>query len=218
MSHLIMLSNIDEHLDEELEKRIRQIVSGKGSKLGYIPSQYDATKHYFNRMKPNLQRFGFDQFVYFDIDKEYEPENLEALSSCDAIYLSGGNTYYFLKNLRSRNMMSFLQDFVKTGGVLIGVSAGAMMMSPTIEVAQFLDPNDVRLTDFEALNLAQLHFLPHFIDRICMTEELETFMTRSSIPLYVCQDRAGIVIEKGKLKCYGKIRRADFRVDEKYKG
>ncbi|MGP4081867.1 Type 1 glutamine amidotransferase-like domain-containing protein [Pseudalkalibacillus sp. R45] len=212
MSHLIMLSNIDEHLDKGLEKKIRQIVSEKGPTLGYIPSQYDAPKHYFNRMKPHLQRFGFDQYVYFDIDKEYEPENLDALSSCDAIYLSGGNTYYFLKNLRSRNMLSFLQDFVKTGGVLIGVSAGAMMMSPTIEVAQFLDPNDVRLADLEALNLVQLHFLTHFIDRIRMTEEIEAFLTRSSIPLYLCQDRAGIVIEQGKLECYGKVRRAYFRV------
>ncbi|WP_221569054.1 Type 1 glutamine amidotransferase-like domain-containing protein [Alkalihalobacillus sp. TS-13] len=210
MSQLIMLSNIDEHLDKELEKKIRQIVSEKGSTLGYIPSQYDVTKHYFNRMKPHLQRFGFDQYVYFDIDKEYEPENLDELSSCDAIYLSGGNTYYSLKNLRSRNMLCFLQDFVKTGGVLIGVSAGAMMMSPTIEVAQFLDPNDVRLADPEALNLVQLHFLPHFIDRVRMTVAVERFMTRTSIPLYVCQDRAGIVIEKGNLECYGNVRRADF--------
>ncbi|WP_408009008.1 Type 1 glutamine amidotransferase-like domain-containing protein [Pseudalkalibacillus sp. A8] len=184
MGNLVMLSNIDEHLDQELEYRIRHIVSKKGFILGYIPSQYDPTKFYFNRMKPHLDRFGFKKYLYFDIDEEYTPQNLEKLSQCDAIYLSGGNTYYFLKNLRSRNMLSFLRDYMGKGGLLIGVSAGAMMISPTISVAQFLDPNEVGLSDLNALDLASIHFLPQS-DRISNGKDVKSFADQSLIPLFM---------------------------------
>ncbi|MCF6411765.1 Type 1 glutamine amidotransferase-like domain-containing protein [Pseudalkalibacillus salsuginis] len=195
-------------MSRELENRIRHLVLEKGPVLGYIPSQYDPTKFYFHRAKQHLDRFGFQEYRYFDIDGDYKPGQLETLSQCDAIYLSGGNTYYFLKNLRKRELLSFLKDFVEKGGLLIGVSAGAMVMSPTIAVARFLDANEVGLSDLNALELAPLHFLPHFSERVSDVIAVKSFADQSFIPLYVCDDQAGIIIENDKMSCYGNVKRA----------
>lgn len=198
------MSSIDETLDHSLKDEIQSIVTEQGSRLGYIPSQYDATRFFFNKTKPLLEDFGFDEYYYADIDQEFEESHLEQLKTCDAIYLSGGNTFYFLNNLRKRGMIPFLQAFVERGGILIGVSAGAMIMTTTIEAAQFLDPNEIGLDDLNGLGLVEVHFLPHSDKVIDHMEEVKTGLTGQ---VYACKDSAGLIVHNGTVQTYGKIER-----------
>ena len=46
---------------------------------------------------------------------------------CDAIHLTGGNTFQFSYWLRERGLDAELKRYAKAGGVLIGVSAGAIL-------------------------------------------------------------------------------------------
>jgi dipeptidase E len=202
---LVLLSSLTESLDRDLEKRIKQIVSEKGSRnLGYIPSQFDPERVYFQKMWPNLERLGFRSFSYCDIDKEHDPVHMERLRNCDAIFLSGGNTYYFLKNLQQRGFVPFLRDFSAIGGILIGVSAGAMVMSPTIDVAGIIDPNDVQLKDTSAFDLAQLHILPHYSSDL-HEDALTNFSKTVDQPVFGCKDNSGIILEDNRIKAYGDV-------------
>ena len=70
--------------------------------------------------------------VYFKLDVAYTPERMTDLLACDAIHLTGGDTFYFLHWLRQRGMLSSLQRYVAEGGLLIGVSAGAILMTANI--------------------------------------------------------------------------------------
>ncbi|WP_199621429.1 Type 1 glutamine amidotransferase-like domain-containing protein [Paenibacillus alkalitolerans] len=74
----------------------------------------------------------------------------------DAIHLSGGNTFYFLSLLKKRNTMEMLRAYVNKGGILIGVSAGSILMTKTIGFAGYGVDGDrnVVYVDFE--------FLPHW--------------------------------------------------------
>ena len=73
--------------------------------------------------------------VYYDLDQEYQPDQLGVLLSCDAVHLSGGNTFTFLYRLRQRGMIEVLQQYAANGGVLIGTSAGAMLLTRAIATA-----------------------------------------------------------------------------------
>lgn len=203
VGHCVLLSSIDEELDVELEGVIHKLIKGSGRKLGYVPSQYNETKHYFNKMKTNLDRFGFEDYVYADIDQEFDERLLDELKRCNAIYMSGGNTYYFLNNLRRRGLIPFLRDFVEQGGILIGVSAGAMIMCRTIEAAGFLDPNEIGLKDMNGVGCVASHFLPHYDEQIHDRKEISS---RLDGTIYACKDGAGLIVDTtGAINSYGKI-------------
>lgn len=101
--------------------------------------------------------------VYFELDVDFSKDTLPALLSCDAVHLSGGNTFYFLRWLRRRAMLPVLRDYVARGGVLIGVSAGAILMTPDVSTSALCGDTFVEeFSDPAALGLVDFQFLPHF--------------------------------------------------------
>ena len=64
-------------------------------------------------------------------------DNLSELLKSDLIFLGGGNTFYFLKHLKSTGLIDELKTFAANGGVLCGLSAGAIIMTPHVHTASF---------------------------------------------------------------------------------
>lgn len=86
------------------------------------------------------------------------------LSSYDAAMLIGGNPYYLLRSIRDRGFAQPLHEMADAG-VLIGVSAGALVLTPSIAVIDSFTPemNDsVGLTDKTGLSLCDCEILPHY--------------------------------------------------------
>ena len=115
-----------------MDRGVYTLIGKKKPRIGYISSETDKKRKYFREVKNYYQKYGFSQFLYFDLDEEYDPKIKEKLLSCDAIHLSGGNTYHFLYHIKRRKFTSFLRNYAKNKGVLIGISAGAIIMTPTI--------------------------------------------------------------------------------------
>lgn len=60
--------------------------------------------------------------LYYDVDTVI-------LETYDVIYLCGGDPYYLLKRVRERGFDKKLEQFIKDGGVVVGVSAGSMIFA-----------------------------------------------------------------------------------------
>lgn len=180
-------------------------------KIAYIPSQSDLTRKYFNQKVEWYKQFGITDLLYFDIDQEYNEEKIPELLSCDAIFLSGGNTYYFLNSLKNRNFISVLQGFVEKGGVLIGVSAGSIIMSKTVSVTSIDDDiggdqNTVGIKDFSALGLNDFEFFPHFdINNYEITKRLKEYSKASKSVIYACKDGDGIIVDNDNMQFFGEV-------------
>ncbi|MFA6918902.1 MAG: Type 1 glutamine amidotransferase-like domain-containing protein [Patescibacteria group bacterium] len=179
--------------------------------IAYIPSQSDLPRKYFNRKVEWYKQFGITDLLYFDIDQEYNKEKNPELLSCDAIFLSGGNTYYFLNSLRHRNFIPVLKGFVEKGGILIGVSAGSIIMSKTIAVTSIDDDiggdqNSVGLKDFSALGLNNFDFFPHFdINNDEIVKRLKDYSKTSKSVIYACKDGDGIIIDGENMQFFGDV-------------
>ena len=104
--------------------------------------------------------------------------------------------------------MKELKKFVDRGGVLGGLSAGAIMMTPSIATASFpdfdRDENDVGIRNLNALNLMPFEFFPHYLNSRKYIEELNEHSILSSIPLYACPDGSGIIVENHQLRFVGR--------------
>lgn len=194
---------IDENKKIDLE--LLRLIDKDNPKIGYIASASDITRKYYNPKVEYYKKLGIESLLYFDLDKEFDETKIDDLLCCDAIHLSGGNTYWFLSSLQKRNFISLLQNYVLEGKVLIGVSAGSILMSQTIDIAQFGDDNFIDLKNTQALDLINFEFMPHWNTDFKYLDEVKQYSKTSQKTVYSCKDGDGIVIEDNKMNFYGDI-------------
>ena len=96
----------------------------------------------------------YDQLTKKDIDD---------MLNHDVIYLPGGNTFDFAEMLNEYKLMPKLKEFAKTG-LIVGASAGSIMITPTVQIANFADDNYANLTGnkLKAIGLTDYEIKPHW--------------------------------------------------------
>ena len=89
---------------------------------------------------------------------------LRVLPQSDLIYVSGGNTFYLLQELKRKGADKLIQREIRSGKPYIGESAGAMILAPSVEYVRLMDETQVapELTSFAALGAITKYPLPHY--------------------------------------------------------
>ena len=183
-----------------------------GVRMTYIPFCAENAGVFFHRFKRRYGAYGATDFDCLGPDDPALPRGRQLerrVLQSDVIYLAGGNTFYFLKHLKRSGLFGMLRKFAARGGVLAGLSAGALILTPHIGLAGYppfdRDENDVRLRDLHALNLARFEFFPHYRNSARMRSALEAWSRRSRHPVYACRDGSGIVIEDDCFTAHGDV-------------
>ncbi len=87
------------------------------------------------------------------------------LNDCDCIYVSGGNTFFLMQELRKTGTDKLIKEQVEMGKLYIGESAGTIILAPNIEYAKKMDdyltltPN---FNDFAGLGIIDFYPVVHF--------------------------------------------------------
>ena len=121
---------------------------------------YKANDRHVPRLMQELLTCGAASVDLFDFDEQTP----EALSSYDCALLIGGNPFYLLSSIRKHGFSDILHSF-SSEKTLIGVSAGSLVLTPSIAIINEYTPemnNDVHLADFTALSLYPYEILPHY--------------------------------------------------------
>lgn len=193
-------------LDDELIK----LCNKKKPQITFIPSCSYLCESDFRDFINQYKKYNISKFLYFPVDNSAVSQILkEEVFKSDIIHLSGGNTFYFLKHLRKSKLLGPLMDFVKRGGILTGLSAGAIIMTRTIETASMpdfdRDDNDDNLTNLKSMGLVKFDFFPHYKNSKRYDLELLKFSKNRISPLYACPDGAGIIIDGNVTTFVGKV-------------
>ena len=188
---------------ESLDRKLIELAASTSSKITFIPScSYDSDID-FQDFVIRFSSIGIKRFINFPVDAPYDDVLIKEAFTSDIIYLDGGNTYYFLNTLRKYKFIPRLKKYVKDGGVLAGLSAGAILMTPNIETAGFppfdCDLNDEKLRNFNSLNLVPFEFFPHYRNSKRYNESLLNHSISSPYNIFACADGAGIIIDNGKM-------------------
>ena len=122
---------------------------------------------------------------------EYKIGNDININEYDIIYMLGGNTFYLLDMIRKYNFDKTIKDFIDSGKVYIGSSAGSSILGKTIEIALPFDKNKVNMTDYTGLNMVDGLIYPH-----CNQYEdyINNIKETSKDKLYLLYDGDGIII------------------------
>lgn len=191
-------SAIDRRLVELLKAR------GTGNRLAYMASGPESDRSFFLNAQSYYDQSGLDLSLFFDLDEPHAEAEIAALFAYDAIHLSGGHTGEFLERLKRSGMLVPLRHWALSGGILVGVSAGAILMSPTIATdALFIGRRPEDTTDGDALDLVPFEFFPHLNDAAAYLPALLRYSMHTARPIVACNDSDGIVVSGGHVECVG---------------
>lgn len=194
MRRLVLYSDQVIAANQQVDSYLLQLLGTHAARIGYISSSSDPKRQYFTAKQQYYQQYGLEA-LYVELDVEYKTDLLDPLFACDAIHLSGGNTYYFLYWLQERGLMERLQHYALHQGVLIGISAGAIIMTPEIASARLCgDTPYPPLTTYQGLGLVDFAFVPHMQDTPEEYTRMQAYANHQQRVLYGCHDGDGIVV------------------------
>lgn len=172
-------------------------------KIGYVMTATKGTGKPFNPKYKNIIKDNGYFIEEIDIEGKTRKELKDFFMDKNVIHIEGGNTFYLLKAIKETNFGEILKELIEEGKIYIGTSAGAYIMCPTIEVANWNDNGRDRfgITDFTALN-----YVP-FVLKVHYTNEMETKikdnMNTLKYPLRILRDGQGILVEDNKYTFIG---------------
>ncbi len=170
----------------------------KGKSMTYIPFCADGAGPFYRRAIERYRPYGFTRFHTLSVDTKFTRDELKRALDSDVIYLAGGNTFYFLMHLRKAGLMTKLRDYSRDGGVIAGLSAGGLILTPNIGLAGYpsweADENEVGLQDLRALGLVDFEFFPHFDRSPRLRRALLRYSRKTSNPILTAHDGGGIIV------------------------
>jgi dipeptidase E len=190
----------------------------RGVRMTYMPFTHEGALPFYRRFERRYRAFGGTRFECVAADDSSLASDGAArraaarkILGSDVVYLAGGNTYYFLAHLRRSGLLAELSRFARRGGVIAGLSAGALILTPHIGLAGYpefdADENAVGLTRRQCtgLGVVSFEFFPHYRRSKRYREALLAYSRSSRGPVYACSDGSGIVVEGDRFTAHGDV-------------
>jgi len=136
--------------------------------FAYMPSDgANCPQKYRDEWKGYAEKYGAE-FRYIDNSKENAADEVNKLLGANILIITGGNTFKLLDNLRKSGLDKAIKEFsCKSEFILAGFSAGALVLTPTIEVCNLsnYDKNEVGLKDLTGLGIVSFEVFPHYSEQ-----------------------------------------------------
>lgn len=183
---------------QELLREAKKYV-GDGKKAALVVTadpEYKEKNYHVERCTKELEFLGFSVELF-----DFDTQPAEKLSEYGVVGLMGGNPYYLLHSIREHHGEAALKA-VAERGLLIGWSAGALVLGPTIAIAEpyISSLNFLGLQDLTGLNLTDIQILPHYGKQVKQSPDTEEkcrkYELANSCSVIRLNDGEGILTEK----------------------
>ena len=144
-----------------------------------------------------LKSLGYELEI-IDISKFDEDYLKDRFLKTECICISGGNTFYLLQELKKKNLVDVLFKRIKEGLLYIGESAGAIIMSKSIEYNQIMDDKSIasELDNYGGLNVFDHYVLPHIGEYpFEETAQKTLHIYQDKIPLVPINNKEAILVD-----------------------
>ena len=139
----------------------------KGKRITFIPtaSLVEEVRFYVDDDRKAFEELGII-VEELEITTASPDKILEVLNRNDYIFVSGGNTFYLLQELRRKGADILITEQIRAGKLYIGTSAGSVILCPDIEFVKEMDYNYTapELQSSTGLNIVDFYILPHYLD------------------------------------------------------
>jgi dipeptidase E len=190
--------------NDALARALTQLTGKKPEdvKIGFIPTAAnveEGNKDWFIGQLTNLNKYGYSWIDIIDpsaagVDWETR------LSETDVVYISGGNTFHLLDQVRKTGFDTWLEAH-KQDKIFVGSSAGSILMTPSIAVAGVEpgDPNLPGIADLRGMSWVTFEISPH-VPEMVAPESSIAYQSTTGCELYLIDDSTGILVEDGTIE------------------
>lgn len=136
----------------------------KEKRVTFIPtaSIHEEVNFYVEDAKKAFEEKGMILDI-LEISTASSNEIKSKLANNDYIYISGGNTFFLLQELKRTGADKLIFEQINLGKIYIGESAGSVVVTPNIEYIEDMDnKKGVILKTFESLGLIDFYVIPHY--------------------------------------------------------
>ena len=187
-----------------MDRRLAALILSRGNRIGYIASAPEPQRAFFDEKRQYYAQYGLSLDLFVDLDALAGDEEIGRLFSCSAIHLTGGHTGDFLRRLRQSGMLEKLRAWALDDGIVVGTSAGAILMTPTIAAdALFEGGSPEAVRDGAALDLMPFEFFPHLNDDPGYLPALLRYSETTANSILACRDGEGLILGNGLVEIFG---------------
>ncbi len=177
--------------------------------LVFTPLKDFLNHKYIKRILRQFKEVGVlkENVTFFQLNRKVKKENLKGI---DVIYVLGGNTFDYLNGIRKTGLDKLIKEFVKRGGVYIGLSAGSYVVCPTIEATTWKhsDININDLKDLKALNLVPFLVTAHFEPKY--RKIIKEAAQKTKYPVITLTDKQAVLVKGKEIEIIGVGRKKVF--------
>lgn len=180
----------------------------EGKTITFIPTASipEKVKFYVGSAKKAFQKMGLivDEL---ELTQATTSEIVSKLQQNDYIYISGGNTFFLLEELRKTGADKIIIEQIDLGKLYIGESAGSMIVSPNIEYVKEMDDHKVvpNLGTYSALNVIDFYPIPHHTN-FPFAKAVEKMISKysSELDLYPISNSQAILVNGNDVRVESK--------------
>lgn len=193
--------------DKRLNNRVNDWLNkhGKNRRIAVIPSYWQAT---ICEYPPCFAaKMGFEKYVICPVGENFNKKIWKYAMESDAVLLEGGNSFTFRAMLHLRGLDDDLCKFANRG-ILMGISAGSHIISPTVDLASVADENYLGLSGDELDGLGLTDFLvkPHAGYWLSHEAIFRNYATKYNKPVYMIDEGQAVwVCDHGTKEYGGKV-------------
>ena len=176
----------------------------ESKKILFIPTatNVDEYKKYIHLTQKVFEDFGYE-VENFDISVFSEETVKEKISETKIVFISGGNTFYLLQELKKKNLIPYLREKIENGLLYIGESAGSVITAPNIEYADIVDDKALatELNDYTGLNLVDFYVVPHFEEEPFVESSRKVVeLYKDKLDLKVINNKEVVLVENDEFR------------------
>ena len=205
--NIFMLSDTAE-LPLPLQEALARDVTGRDGRVAYVSSSTRTiSRSFFNATR---REYGdLDKRIHvdlFELTASYSDRQLRGVLEYGTIHLAGGNSYRFISLIRRRALDCVLKQHLAKGGLIVGVSAGAIVLSPSVNIARIAGDEPESRGDGTGLGIVPFEFYPHFTGATSEIGNLKTYTRSRECLVYACGNREGLRVSGRDLELFGMMR------------
>lgn len=197
-----LLSNHGTDAGQQAIKEIAQTCQPTTPTIGYMSSAVDSDRYFYHYTKAMYARIGLSIGEYIDLEEGFHADTLSRILDCPMVHLSGGNTFQFLQGVQRRGVLEQLKHYAFQGGKFIGLSAGALLLTPDINVSVLAgDEATFAVENTKGVALADFQFIPHATtDHI---QRIQAHSRHSEHPIVLCDDFSAVLCIENTISSIG---------------
>ncbi|WP_042220677.1 Type 1 glutamine amidotransferase-like domain-containing protein [Oceanobacillus manasiensis] len=186
----------------EINKYFAQEIDNNKTIL-YIPiagdPEYRTYESSYNYMNSVFNPQGINEItMWLDIKNK----TIDDMKQFSAVYVSGGNTFSLLNDLKSTRFDAVLTQFLIEGGTIYGQSAGAIIFGNNIKIIPDVNLNNVGLKNFHALNRVKncciwCHYKKE--DDVVIEQAVKEY----GLPVIAIPDGTAVILKDNRIRVIG---------------